>query len=27
MTCDKVEAILSEVAQKIVKEFKKEDGK
>ena len=26
MTCDKVEAILSEVAQKIVKEFKKEDG-
>lgn len=27
MTCDKVEAILSEVAQKIVKEFRKEDGK
>jgi Na+-transporting NADH:ubiquinone oxidoreductase subunit C len=27
MTCDKVEAILNEVAQKIVKEFKKEDGK
>jgi Na+-transporting NADH:ubiquinone oxidoreductase subunit C len=26
MTCDKVEAILNEVAQKIVKEFKKEDG-
>ena len=27
MTCDKVEAILNEVAQKIVKEFRKEDGK
>jgi Na+-transporting NADH:ubiquinone oxidoreductase subunit C len=26
MTCDKVEAILSEVAQKIVKEFRKKDG-
>jgi Na+-transporting NADH:ubiquinone oxidoreductase subunit C len=26
MTCDKIEAILNEVAQKIVKEFKKEDG-
>lgn len=27
MTCDKVEAILNEAARKIVKEFKKEDGK
>jgi Na+-transporting NADH:ubiquinone oxidoreductase subunit C len=27
MTCDKVEAILNEVTQKIVKEFRKEDGK
>ncbi len=26
MTCDKVEAILNEVTQKIVKEFRKEDG-
>jgi len=27
MTCDKVESILNEVAEKIMKEFKKEDGK